>query len=190
VAGRVVASVAAAGFALLSGCAGTGSTPAATTPSQGPASSPQLRAANFAVRPVLAQREATTILCAHPVVRANARQPVGACSTDRHTFYRLGPAALTGSDIEEASVVIDPANGPTVELTCTAAGTSKLAEAAGAAFGKTGPAGELALVVDGVVLTAPQVEARISTGEISVVGGMSLAQAKSLAGELNAARAS
>ena len=76
--------------------------------------------------------------------------------------YALGPALATGEGVEDAQMVLNPQTGePYVQLTFKdgPTGIDAWRAAAAACFGGSAqcPTGQLAIVLDGRVLSAPQV---------------------------------
>lgn len=82
-------------------------------------------------------------------------------------FYRVGGAFLTGVDIEGADAVFSGSGGWIVDPAFTAEGGQKfqVATAILSTFAPGDSRRQLAIVVDGVVVSAPQVAADIAPGE-------------------------
>lgn len=98
--------------------------------------------------------------------------------------YLLGPVRVSGRDVSSARafVITTPGNQPSweVEFALDGKGRSALAEATSEMVGR-----QLAIVVDGVVLSAPVVQARITQGRGMIAGGLDEHEAKALAAELS-----
>ena len=93
-----------------------------------------------------------------------------------------GNEVLNGSDVEEASVVIDnTTNSPVVSLKLTKDGTAKFAEATEANLNKT-----ISIYMDDEEISSPTVDAVITDGNAIISGSRSLDEAKELAGLINA----
>ncbi|MGH9086319.1 MAG: preprotein translocase subunit SecD [Acidimicrobiales bacterium] len=98
--------------------------------------------------------------------------------------YLLGPAELTGSIVEDAVAQLDPSGRWSVALTLTEDGIVAFNELAGECFPPSGacPTGQLAIVLDSEVRSAPTVQAAsFERGDISISGDFTEAQAKDLA---------
>lgn len=97
----------------------------------------------------------------------------------------LGPIAVTnlsGSDLNSAAVVFDPNTGkPQVQLKFNSAGAKKFAEITGRNIGKP-----LAIVLDNIIIEAPNVNEAIPTGDAVISGAFTQEQAKALSTQLNA----
>ena len=103
---------------------------------------------------------------------------------ERETKYRLGKVEITGADLSRASAqfataasgqdVTNP--GWRVVFTLNREGARKFGEATQRLVGK-----QLAIVLDGVVQSAPTVQAAITGGEGEITGQFSEAEAKNLA---------
>ena len=93
-----------------------------------------------------------------------------------------GNEVLNGSDVEEASVVIDYTTySPVVSLKLTKDGTAKFAEATEANLNKT-----ISIYMDDEEISSPTVDAVITDGNAIISGSRSLDEAKELAGLINA----
>jgi hypothetical protein len=109
------------------------------------------------------------------------------------TLYGLGPAALDGSAFETAKAVENGNTGEWVVnpvLKSGAAGLGPFNAAAGHCYAKdeTCPTGQLAIVVDGVVISAPTIQApSFQADQIQVSGGFTEASATALATGIDAA---
>ena len=98
--------------------------------------------------------------------------------------YQLGPAELTGSIVEDADAQLDPSGQWSVALTLTEDGIGAFNELAGVCFPPTAacPTGQLAIVIDSEVRSAPTVQAAsFEREDISISGGFTETQAKELA---------
>ena len=93
-----------------------------------------------------------------------------------------GNEVLNGSDVDEASVVIDSTTSePVVSLKLTEEGTTKFAEATEANLNKT-----ISIYMDDEEISSPTVNAVITDGNAVISGSGSLDEAKELAGLINA----
>ena len=93
-----------------------------------------------------------------------------------------GNEVLNGSDVDEASVVINSTNNaPVVSLKLTDEGTKKFAEATQANLNKT-----ISIYMDDEEISSPTVNAVITDGNAIIEGSGSLDEDKNLAGLINA----
>lgn len=99
------------------------------------------------------------------------------------TWFKLAPASVVGEDVKDAYVQPDQqAGGWTVQLELTSAGTRKFAEVTERL--KPGAAGEgklLAIVLDRVVESAPQVRDAITNGQAQISGQFTQSESNDLA---------
>lgn len=162
-----------AAVALLAGC---GSSTAAS-PSGSSAGGRDLQ-----LRPVLAMTLPGSGSCpSADRDAAGSTTPVSACSTDGSTLYSLGPAAVTGSQVSSLSVQ-DAAAGGTAEIQVALddAGTAALANVTKELAAKPAPQSQLAIYVHGRVQSAPVVMAPLTSGDLTIAGDFTKAQAQQL----------
>lgn len=98
--------------------------------------------------------------------------------------YQLGPAELIGSIVEDASAQLDSSGRWSVALTLTEDGIVAFNEQAGECFPPSAacPTGQLAIVLDSEVRSAPIVQlANFERDEISISGDFTESEAKNLA---------
>jgi preprotein translocase subunit SecD len=89
---------------------------------------------------------------------------------------------LTGADLQSAAVVFDNQTGkPAISLQFTKEGGDKFAEITGRNVGK-----QLPIVLDNVVVSAPNVQEKITGGNAQITGSFTVDEAKQLAIQLNA----
>ncbi|HWO62635.1 MAG TPA: M48 family metalloprotease, partial [Umezawaea sp.] len=104
-----------------------------------------------------------------------------ACARDRSEKFLLGPATLTGPDVESAEVTVNPTRTqPVVQVTLTDDGSTRWAALTQAAQGK-----RVAILVNGTVVSAPTVQEPLhgKTFEISA-GTMDRPTAEKLAADI------
>lgn len=104
---------------------------------------------------------------------------------DIDTKVLLGPARVSGTDVKSATAAQVPRSpsapgGWVVEFALTGPGAGRLSAATSRLLGR-----QLAIVVDGIVVSAPVVQARISGGRGSIGGNLTERRAKALASELD-----
>lgn len=95
-------------------------------------------------------------------------------------IYLHKNAALTGAEIADARAVKDTLNKPAVEIVLSGAGAKKLARLSAQHQGKP-----LALIVDGKVIFAPIVRARLE-GKLLVTGNFRIEEAERIANSIKA----
>ena len=89
---------------------------------------------------------------------------------------------LSGKDLSRAAVIFDPQSGePTVQLTWNAEGQKLFGDITGANVGKP-----LGIFLDGQLISAPTVQAKITGGTAVISGNFTLDETKTLARRLNA----
>jgi len=95
---------------------------------------------------------------------------------------QLVPTDLTGADLESAQVSFDGQNGkPGISLQFTTEGGKKFAEITKRNIGKPLP-----IILDGEILSAPNVQEEIVGGSAQISGTFTLEEAKKLSIQLNA----
>lgn len=113
-----------------------------------------------------------------------------ACASQRQSTdqvkYLLGPVMVKGTQIASARPEAATADRPDwrVLLTFTSAGAAAFSTATTRLAARQAPADEIAAVLDGQVLTAPQVLTPITGGSAEISGNFTPAQARSLAAQL------
>ena len=97
--------------------------------------------------------------------------------------YVLGPRIVDASDVENAAADPDapPSSGWSVSVNLTADGTAALETATETTVGS-----RIAIVVDGRIVSAPTVQAPITSGNVVVTSGLTEREARSLASRLDA----
>lgn len=113
-----------------------------------------------------------------------------ACASSGALKYILGPVEMTGNDLSGAT------SGPSytqagtldgfyqVNLEFTSAGGNKFAEITGRISQNESPRNQFAIVLDGAVLSAPQVEMAITGGKAQITGNFTQVEAAQLANQL------
>jgi preprotein translocase subunit SecD len=103
------------------------------------------------------------------------------CTRDRTQAYRLGPAELRTPDIVEAEARFSDYGQWVVGVTLSDQGAARFEAVTRELAGNTGPAAQLAIVVDDVVISAPTVQDPIPGGEIDIAADFTPAEAERLA---------
>jgi preprotein translocase subunit SecD len=103
-------------------------------------------------------------------------------ATQAASFADFQPTGLTGKDLKKSEVKFDPNSGePQVGLEFNSEGTQKFAKITSRNIGKP-----VAIFLDELPVTAPNVQEAISGGEAVISGNFTLDEAKQLAIQLNA----
>ncbi|SDN03321.1 protein translocase subunit SecD [Streptomyces wuyuanensis] len=124
------------------------------------------------------EKQFAALNCLDPKARANAgkgaqpEQATVACgknSVGGWEKYLLGPAEVDGKDVDDAKGVLDPQRGIwIVQMDFTGAGSKKFAKITGKLSQQPSPMNQFAIVLDGEVVSAPQVNQTLSaSAEIS-----------------------
>jgi preprotein translocase subunit SecD len=210
--GRAIppAAVRAAGKA--AGTTPTPTAPAAaTTPAAGvPAASTQAAVTTPTAKPTDAsdvnwitpdvRARFTALDCSNPAQRSvltgngggDLSKAYVTCSDDNTAKYILGPAEVLGKDVKSAVAGLQTnSQGSTtgeweVQLNFTGSGTKKFADVTTrlAAIPQTEARNQFAIVLDGLVISAPRTLDRITGGNAQITGNFTQATAQSLANQL------
>jgi preprotein translocase subunit SecD len=145
--------------------------------------------AELAFRPVLSATPETGVESCPDAVEGPSSEPLTACGESQDTVvtYRLGPVAVAGTDVSEAEAAYDAerGNGWYVNLDFTTAGGAKFADITGQLSTQVAPQNQFAIVLDGVVLSAPQVNGPITGGKAEISGSFTKQEAQQLAAQVN-----
>jgi preprotein translocase subunit SecD len=95
---------------------------------------------------------------------------------EKNVAYLLGPALVTGKDLLDAKTAFDNLGRPVVTIKFNAEGTKLFDKATADNVGR-----QLSIALDGVVVSAPVVQERISGGDAQISGSFSPAEAQRLA---------
>jgi hypothetical protein len=122
--------------------------------------------------------------CANVPVTAEppAGEPLVTCSVTGDRVYQLGPVAVSGAEIVSVSAAPGQggSSGWTITLKASEAGRTGIADLTRRLSGRQPPENQLAVVVDGRVVTAPAVQGPITAGEIQISGSFDQAAARDL----------
>jgi preprotein translocase subunit SecD len=101
---------------------------------------------------------------------------------NQQTRYFLGPAALTGRDIGGAKSRSVPGAGYAVEVALKRSGSDKINQLAAASFSKPPPQNEVAIALDGEVISTPKFQtADFGPGPLEIAGNYTRRDASDLA---------
>jgi len=105
------------------------------------------------------------------------------CEKDGSVKYALAPADLVGTDIESATAGLPQqgAGGWQVELQMTTEGAKKFADSTTKLSALESPNDQFAIVLDGVVISAPSVNEAILGGSAVISGSFTADEARALA---------
>ncbi|HEX7351266.1 protein translocase subunit SecD [Brachybacterium sp.] len=124
------------------------------------------------------------------VAEASADEPVVACDPDGTVKYLLGPEVVAGSAIESSGVASDvnqtgQATGYyVVNMSFSEEGAQAFGDMTTALYGGQGATGAFGIVLDGLVISAPEVQEPSTGGEASISGNFSQDQASQLSDQL------
>jgi preprotein translocase subunit SecD len=113
-------------------------------------------------------------------------QTIVACDRAGLTKYILGPAEVLGRQISEASAGLDTQAGSAwfVSLTFNSEGTAAFAAVTSRVTSLPEPNNQLAIVLDGLVVSAPRINEAIPSGTAQITGSFTQLEAKDLANVL------
>jgi preprotein translocase subunit SecD len=111
---------------------------------------------------------------------------VVACNREGSAKYILGPASVLGSMVSKASAAIDQqgSSGWYVMLTFNGEGTAKFGQVTSAITSLPAPQNQLAIVLDGLVVSAPRIIQAITGGNAQITGNFTQADSSDLANVL------
>jgi preprotein translocase subunit SecD len=180
------------GAILLAACGATDTSAndVSTTPASDPAATLQMRPVESIALPDSTAYDDHEPTCgvdaATPCTDVQLLDPDG-ITLDSEDVGRavLGALVIDGSNVASASAVEagDPAEW-VVQLTLDHEGTTAVATATGNAASATPPANQIAIVVDGTLLSLPVVQAPIDSGLVVVSAGFTKQEAEDLAAAL------
>lgn len=108
------------------------------------------------------------------------------CDRNGVARYILAPAEVVGRDVKGATAAIDPqsASGWFVSLDFTGEGTKKFGSLTQNVVNLPQPQNQVAIVLDGVVVSAPRINEAILGGQAQITGSFSQLEAQDLANVL------
>jgi preprotein translocase subunit SecD len=127
----------------------------------------------------------------HKIGADSPAKPLVTCETDASSKYILGPAVVLGTEVKSASAGLTSSNGIAtggwqVNLSFNGSGKKKFGDATKDMFAQTAGSdlNRFAIVLDGLVVSAPQTNGAILTGTAEITGSFTQAEATSLANVL------
>ncbi|WZH36485.1 MAG: protein translocase subunit SecD [Microbacterium enclense] len=126
--------------------------------------------------------------CSNPAndaAKAPANEPLITCGIDDGVKYILGPVELDGTSITDATNGQEQNTGRwAVNLVFNDEGTQVFGKISQRLYGAQAPLNQFAFVLDGSVLSAPQMNAIILDGRPSITGNYTQESSKALADQL------
>ena len=115
-----------------------------------------------------------------------ASVPLVACNRDGSGKYILGVAEVVGTDVSSASASLDQTHGGgwMVLLNFNGSGTTKFGAITTRVVKLASPQNQVAVVLDGLVYTSPQINSAIVAGNAQITGNFTQTQASDLANVL------
>ena len=123
-------------------------------------------------------------------VQDDPQRPLAACDRQGANIYVMAPAALSGLGIKKALAEYDATQGYIVVLQFTGRGAMEFGTLTTRLTSLASPLNQVAIVVDGVVQSAPVIQSAITAGSATITGGQdefTKADATRLAEQVNAA---
>lgn len=113
-------------------------------------------------------------------------QPLVSCSREGAEKYILAPAEVEGNQVSKASAVLDNANGNgwMVLLSFNGAGTNAFGKMTTRVTSLASPQNQAAIVLDGLVVSAPRINEAINSGSAQISGRFTQTDATDLANKL------
>jgi preprotein translocase subunit SecD len=118
------------------------------------------------------------------------KKPLITCDRSLTAKYILGPVELDGTQISKAqATAVTTSTGSStgeyaVDLTFNAEGKTKFGEVTKRLFALDPPRKQFAVTIDGYIITAPEVQAVLTTGTAQITGGFTAESANGLANQL------
>ncbi len=123
-------------------------------------------------------------------VEGEPDQPLVACSQDGAAKYVLGPVEVEGTQIDTATAGLRTnsqgvtTNEWVVQLDLDGAGSRAFRETSTRLFGLQPPQNQFAIVLDGLVVSAPAIQSPITNGRAEISGSFTQDSATTLANQL------
>ena len=170
-------------------------TPKATTPAPAPApaSTPESDAQSQAVAAageILSQQFAALDCTKEESTRGGGGDspdlPLVTCDRDGSARYVLGPAEVLGTQVKNASAAIDQegSGGWFVSLDFNKEGSGKFSAVTQRVTSLAAPQNQVAIVLDGLVVSAPRIISAITGGSAQITGDFTQQEASDLANVL------
>ncbi|MEU4166794.1 hypothetical protein AB0F46_07915 [Streptomyces sp. NPDC026665] len=120
---------------------------------------------------------------------ARAQDSVALCGSDggasgSRVKFALGPTAVDGTHVSSAKAADDRQTGWVVRLGFDRTGARQFSDMTGSLAQKAAPQNQMAIVVDGSVISAPSVSQRLDGDAVEISGSFTRASAEELAATL------
>mgnify|MGYP000686696039 CR=1 FL=1 len=168
-------------------------TPKATAPAPAPASTPESDAQSQAVAAageILSQQFAALDCTKEESTRGGGGDspdlPLVTCDRDGSARYVLGPAEVLGTQVKNATAAIDTegSGGWFVSLDFNKEGSGKFSAVTQRVVSLAAPQNQVAIVLDGLVVSAPRIISAITGGSAQITGDFTQQEARDLANVL------
>ncbi|MFE9645914.1 protein translocase subunit SecD [Streptomyces sp. NPDC006365] len=119
--------------------------------------------------------------------QAKDSETIVACDPESQYKYALGPVAVNGERVEDASAVFATTTGEgwIVQMKFDNKGSDQFADVTGKLVGQAPPQNQFAIVLDGEIVSAPSVNSAITGGSAQISGGFTQQSAEDLANVLS-----
>ncbi|KOV64590.1 preprotein translocase subunit SecD [Streptomyces sp. AS58] len=141
------------------------------------------------------QEQYAKLDCSKASVRATTGEgskpdePTLGCGEVQGVWYKyiLGPAAVDGTEVDDAQAVYDTQSGAgwKVQMDFTSAGAKKFADITGKLAQNQSPQNQFGIVLDGEVVSSPYVSQSITGGNAEISGSFTQEEAESLGNMLS-----
>ncbi|MET7903775.1 protein translocase subunit SecD [Streptomyces sp. NPDC005355] len=124
---------------------------------------------------------------AEKAANAKPSDTIVACGQKGDAQYVLGPSQVEGTDVDDASSVFESQNaaGWIVQLDFNGKGAKKFSSVTGKLAGQQPPQNRFAIVLDGEVVSDPEVNEAITGGRATISGGFTQQSSEDLANVLS-----
>jgi preprotein translocase subunit SecD len=98
-------------------------------------------------------------------------KPIAACDRTGGFIYVLAPQYFSGTEVKKAQSLYDSSQGYLVQLDFDGKGTTDFGKLTTAVTSLASPLNQVAIVLDGVVESAPSIQNAILGGQAQIAGG-------------------
>jgi preprotein translocase subunit SecD len=134
-------------------------------------------------------RKSKVQIALHKPGADSVKKPLVTCGVNDGSKYILGPAVVLGTDVKSASANLASSNGVAtggweVNLSFNGSGRKKFGDVTREMVKQTGDLNRFAIVLDGLVVSAPATNGAITDGNAQITGSFTQDEATSLANVL------